>query len=211
MKIDVLNTDGSSTGRSVDLPDAIFAIEPNEHAIYLAVKQYQAHQRQGTHKSKERGEIKGSTRKIKRQKGTGTARAGSIKNPLFRGGGRIFGPRPRNYTIKLNKKVKRLARASALAQKVANDGIRVVEDFTLESPQTKALAGIVNNLSEGGKTILVTPEHDQNLHLSGRNLPKSKIVIASNLNTYSIMNCQKLIITESAVEKIAQTLKTESK
>ena len=156
MKLDILSTDGTSTGRSIDLPENIFGIEPNEHALYLAVKQYNAHQRQGTHKTKERGEIAGSTRKIKRQKGTGTARSGSIKSPIFRGGGRIFGPRPRNYEIKLNKKVKRLARASALAQKMAQGSIKVMEDFTLETPKTATLAGIIDTISGGeNKNLLV--------------------------------------------------------
>ena len=212
MKLDVLTTDGASTGRSIDLPDNIFGIEPNEHALYLAIKQYNAHQRQGTHKTKERGEIKGSTRKIKRQKGTGTARAGSIKNPIFRGGGRIFGPRPRNYTIKLNKKVKRLARASALAQKMSQGAIKVMEDFTLESPKTSALAGIINTVAgDTNKNLLVTSDYDQNLYLSGRNLAKSRVIRATDLNTFSILNCKNLILTESSVEKIASSFTSESK
>jgi large subunit ribosomal protein L4 len=211
MKLDILNTDGQSTGRSIDLPEEIFGITPNEHALYLAVKQFNAHQRQGTHKSKERGEIAGSTKKIKKQKGTGTARAGSIKSPIFRGGGRIFGPRPRNYVIKLNKKVKRLARASALAQKHTQGSIKVVEDFTMEAPQTSALAGILNAISGNkGKNILVTSDYDKNVYLSGRNLPKSSVVRASDLNTFSILNCQSLILTESSIGKIASTFTTES-
>ena len=212
MKIDIINTEGKATGRSIELPKEIFGIKPNEHALYLAVKQYNAHQRQGTHKAKERGEIAGSTKKIKRQKGTGTARAGSIKSPIFRGGGRIFGPRPRNYVVKLNKKVKRLARASALAQKFSQGSIKVMEDFTLEAPQTSALAGIINNVSGGTtKNILVTSDYDKNVYLSGRNLAKSGVVRASDLNTFSILNCQSLILTESSVEKIASSFTTETK
>lgn len=211
MKIDIVNTEGATTGRSVELPDAIFGIEPNEHALYLAVKQFQAHQRQGTHKSKERGEIAGSTKKIKRQKGTGTARAGSIKSPVFRGGGRIFGPRPRKYVIKLNKKVKRLARASALAQKFSQGSIKVMEDFTMETPETSALAGILNNVSGGTKkNLLVTADYDKNVFLSGRNLAKVGVMPASDLNTFSILNCQSLILTESSIAKIASSLTSES-
>ena len=211
MKVDVLSTEGAATGRSVDLPDSIFGIEPNEHAIYLAVKQYGAHQRQGTHKAKERGEIAGSTKKIKRQKGTGTARAGSIKNPLFRGGGRIFGPRPRKYTVKLNKKVKRLARASALAQKAAAGHIKIVEDFTMDAPKTNALAGILSNITGGNKAVLVTGDYDKNIYLSGRNLPKSAVVVAEHLNTYSILNCQELVLTEGSIEKITSSFTSETK
>lgn len=211
MKIDILNTDGTSTGRSADLPDEIFGATPNEHALYLAVKQFNAAQRQGTHKAKERGEIKGSTKKIKRQKGTGTARAGSIKSPVFRGGGRIFGPRPRNYTIKLNKKVKRLARVSALSQKASDGTLKIVEDFTMEAPKTGALSTILSNLSGGAKrTLLVIGDHDNTLYLSSRNLPKAGVVSASNLNTFEILNCQNLILTESAIGKIASTFNTQS-
>ena len=156
MKVDVLNIEGKSTGRSIDLPSEIFGIEPNEHAVYLAVKQYNAAQRQGTHKAKERGEIKGSTKKIKRQKGTGTARAGSIKNPLFKGGGRVFGPRPRSYDIKLNKKVKTLARASALSFKANNGSIKVIEDFTFNEPRTKEYLKVMNGLELADKkSVLV--------------------------------------------------------
>jgi len=211
MKIDILNTDGQSTGRSADLPDEIFGATPNEHVLYLAVKQFNAAQRQGTHKAKERGEIAGSTRKIKRQKGTGTARAGSIKSGVFRGGGRIFGPRPRNYSIKLNKKVKRIARVSALSQKLASGGIKVVEDFTMEAPKTGALSSILSNVSGGAnRNLLVTADHDNTLYLSSRNLPKSGVVTASNLNTFEILHCQNLILTESAIDKIASTFNTQS-
>jgi large subunit ribosomal protein L4 len=207
MKIDIINIEGKSTGRSIDLPDQVFGIEPNEHVMYLAVKQYNAHQRQGTHKAKERAEIAGSTRKIKRQKGTGTARAGSIKNPLFRGGGRVFGPRPRKYTIKLNKKVKRLARASALAQKLSQGQIKVMEDFTFDAPKTQALRDVMSNVAtQGKKTLLVTGEYDKNVYLSGRNIEKTEVMRAQDLNTYSILNCTDLILTESSVNKISSTL-----
>lgn len=206
MKIDILNTEGKSTGRSIDLPEGVFGVEPNEHTMYLAVKQYLAHQRQGTHKAKERGEIKGSTRKIKRQKGTGTARAGSIKSPIFRGGGRIFGPRPRKYTIDLNKKVNRLARKSALSQKLNNGQLKVVEDFTFDAPKTKAYKDIAVNLSETNKRLLVIGELDQNVYLSSRNLASDKVVTAAELNTYSILNCKDIILTESSISKLSEIL-----
>ncbi|MEL6635435.1 MAG: 50S ribosomal protein L4 [Bacteroidota bacterium] len=203
MKLEVYNIEGQQTGRQVNLPADIFEVEPNEHAVYLAVKQYLAHQRQGTHKSKERGEIAGSTRKIKRQKGTGTARAGSLKNPVFRGGGRIFGPRPRTYRIKLNKKVQRLARKSALSAKLSSGNIKVVEDFTFDTPKTKAYQGILQQLElSEGKTLLVTGELDQMVLLSSRNLPKATVTRAQDLNTYSVMVAKDLIISEGALEKI---------
>ena len=206
MKVDVLNIEGKSTGRKVDLPDDIFGIEPNEHAVYLAVKSYNAAQRQGTHKTKGRAEIKGSTRKIKKQKGTGTARAGSIKNPLFRGGGRVFGPEPRSYTIKLNKKVKRLARASALSHKAATGGIKVVEDFTLDSPKTQGFVNILNNMEVSGtKSLLILNDYDNNVYLSSRNIKKSGVVNAKDLNTYEILNSNTLLVSESAIEKIVAT------
>jgi len=203
MKADVYNIEGQKTGKSIDLPDAVFGIEPNEHAVYLAVKQYNAHQRQGTHKAKERGEITGSTRKIKKQKGTGTARAGSIKNPLFKGGGRVFGPRPRTYTIKLNKKVKSIAKASALAAKMSAGSVVVIEDFTFEAPKTSTYHTMLKSFeSDKVKTLLVTGEHDKNLYLSGRNCKKSEVAPASDLNVYQILNAQKLLISESAIAKI---------
>jgi len=205
MKVDIYNIEGGKTGKSIDLPDAIFGIEPNEHAVYLAVKQYNAHQRQGTHKAKERGEITGSTKKIKRQKGTGTARAGSIKNPLFKGGGRVFGPRPRTYTIKLNKKVKQLAKASALSSKAADGSLVVLEDFTFEAPKTSAFVNVLKSLeADAGKSLLVTSEHDQNIYLSSRNCKKAGVVCADSLNTYSILNANKLFISESAVAKLKE-------
>lgn len=206
MKLDVINKNGEKTGKSVDLPEDIFGIEPNEHVVYLAVKQYLANQRQGTHKSKERAEIAGSTRKIKRQKGTGTARAGSIKSPIFRGGGRIFGPRPRNYTQKLNKKVKRLARKSVLSDKLASNNIFVVEDFTFDAPKTKAYLEMLSNLGlDDKKSTLVIGNHDSNLYLSSRNIPNADVQSAANLNTYQVLNSNALILSESSLEVIKQT------
>ncbi len=207
MKLDVLNINGGKTGKSVDLPDEIFGIEPNEHVVYLSVKQYLANQRQGTHKSKERGEITGSTKKLKKQKGTGTARAGSIKSPIFRGGGRIFGPRPRNYTQKLNKKVKVLARKSALSSKIQKEGIVVVEDFGFDSPKTKAYINILNSLGlNDRKSLLVTKDYDSVLNLSIRNIPNADIQAAKDLNTYQILNANTLILSEGAVDVIKKTL-----
>ncbi len=205
MKLDVLNIQGSKTGKQVDLPEEIFGIEPNEHVVYLAVKRYLANQRQGTHKSKERGEIAGSTRKIKRQKGTGTARAGSIKSPIFRGGGRIFGPRPRTYDQKINKKVKTLARKSALSSKAKAEEIMVLEDFTFDSPSTREYINILNNLDlNGQKTLLVIGEGDQNVYLSSRNLQKTEVKTANDLCTYDILNAKRVIFSESAVNKIKE-------
>ena len=203
MKLDVYNIQGEKTGRKITLSDDIFGIEPNEHTIYLAVKQYMAHQRQGTHKTKERGEIRGSTRKIKRQKGTGTARAGSIKNPLFRGGGRVFGPKPRTYEQKLNKKVRRLARFSALSSKAADDKLMIIEDFTFDAPQTSEFVKILKNFSlDGVRSKLVTSDEDKALYLSARNLQKTGVVTAMNLNTYEVVKANTLLVTESAIEKI---------
>lgn len=209
MKVDVLGINGKAAGKSVDLPDDVFGIEPNEHVLYLAVKQYLAHQRQGTHKSKERGEIAGSTKKIKKQKGTGTARAGSIKSPIFRGGGRIFGPRPRTYKVDLNKKVKRLARKSALSLKAANGGIKVIEDFTFDAPKTKEFNKVLSNLELEGRTLMVIGDYDKNLLLSSRNLARTGVVVASDLNTYQIMKAKTLIVAESAIGKIAETFGTK--
>ncbi len=205
MKLEVLNIQGEKTGRSVNLPEEIFGIEPNEHAIYLAVKHYLANQRQGTHKSKERSEIAGSTRKLKRQKGTGTARAGDIKNPVFRGGGRIFGPRPRTYASRLNKKVKRLARNSALSSKAADGSLFVVEDFSFEAPRTKSYLEILNNLQVADKkSLLVTSDLENEVLLSSRNLKKAKVMRYSELNTYEILYAGALLISEGAVEKIKE-------
>lgn len=207
MKLDVINIEGSSTGKSVDLPSEVFGIEPIEHVMYLDVKLYLANQRQGTHKAKERGEIAGSTRKIKRQKGTGTARAGSLKNPLFRSGGRVFGPKPRNYGFKLNRKVRSLARKSALSQKAAANGIRVVEDFTLDAPSTKQLNSILDAVkAEKGRCVLVVSDYDKNLYLSGRNLAKAEVVNARDLNTYKILNNKNLLLSESAVNTLKEIL-----
>ena len=203
MKLDIVNIEGQKTGKKVDLPDDIFGIEPNEHAVYLAVKQYNANQRQGTHASKPRNAVKGSTRKIKRQKGTGTARAGDIKNPLFRGGGRIFGPEPRDYSFKLNQKVKGLARKSALSGKASAGQIVVVEDFTFETPKTKQYLNILNNLNlSDQKTLLVTGDHDHTVVLASRNIKKASVTRAQDLNTFSVLNANTLILSESSVEKI---------
>ncbi|MFC2079990.1 50S ribosomal protein L4 [Bacteroidota bacterium] len=201
MELEVLDIKGKGTGKKLKLDKDVFGIDPNDHAIYLDVKQYLAHQRQGTHKSKERAEIKGSTKKIKRQKGTGTARAGSIKNPIFRGGGRAFGPRPRTYSIKLNKKVKDLARKSALSYKVKNNQIMVVQDFTIEQPKTKEFADIRKNLKiDDKKSVIVLNEGNKNVYLSSRNLKNSKVVSVSDLNTYDIMNASALVFVESSLD-----------
>jgi large subunit ribosomal protein L4 len=207
MELAVLNTAGKETGRKVELMDEIFSIQPNDHAIYLEVKQHLANNRQGTHKAKERNEIAGSTRKIKRQKGTGGARAGSIKNPLFTGGGRIFGPRPRDYNFKLNKKVKSLARKSALTYKARNNEIMILEDFTLEAPKTKDYISILNNLKiEGKKTLVVLNEPNKNIYLSSRNLTGTRVVIVSELTTYDILNSTSLVFVESSLDKIQKSL-----
>lgn len=203
MKIPVFNIEGKDTGKKVDLKDSIFGIEPNDHAIYLDVKHYKANTRQGTHKSKERAEIVGSTRKIKRQKGTGTARAGSIKNPLFRGGGRVFGPQPKDYNFKLNKKVKLLARKSALTYKAKSNSIMVLEDFSLEAPKTREFIGLRKNLKiDGKKSLLVLEKYDRNIALASRNIQESKIILANNLNTYDIMNAGVLIFMESSLNNL---------
>jgi len=205
MELNIVNIKGEETGRKIELSDSIFAIEPNDHAIYLDVKQYLANNRQGTHKAKERSEIAGSTRKIKKQKGTGTARAGSIKSPIFRGGGRVFGPRPRDYYFKLNKKVKQLARLSALAYKAKNNEIKVVEDFSFDAPKTKAFDEIRRNLNVDDKrSLLVLKEADRNIYLSARNIQRAEVAVASGLNTYSIMKAQYLLLTESSVEQIGK-------
>jgi large subunit ribosomal protein L4 len=203
MKIPVFNIEGKETGKKADLKDSIFGIEPNDHAIYLDVKHYMSNNRQGTHKTKERAEITGSTRKIKRQKGTGTARAGSIKNPLFRGGGKIFGPRPKDYNFKLNKKVKQLARKSALTYKAKSNSIIVLEDFSMEAPKTREFVDIRKNLKiEGKKSLLVLHEHNLNIALASRNIQDSKIVLVNNLNTYDIMNSGVLVFMESSLGEL---------
>ena len=207
MEVAVINIDGKETGRKVNLNEAIFGIEPNDHAIYLDTKQYMAGQRQGTHKTKERAEVMGSTRKLKRQKGTGTARFGSIKNPQFRGGGRVFGPRPRFYGFKLNKKVKELARKSALTYKARENKIIVLEDFSLDVPKTSKMAGISANLSlPNKKSVIVLPEQNNNIYLSSRNLQGVEVITVSDLNTYTIMKASTLVLTESVVDVLQSTL-----
>jgi large subunit ribosomal protein L4 len=207
MELEVLDLNGKSTGRKVSLSDAVFGIEPNEHAIYLDVKQYLAHQRQGTHKAKERAEIAGSTRKIKKQKGTGTARAGSIKSPVFRGGGRIFGPRPRSYEQKLNKNVKRLARKSALSIKSQGQALHIIEDFQFDSPKTKSFIGLLESLGiQDKKSLFVLADANKNVYLSSRNLEQSKVVTTSDLNTYNIMNASNIVVSEAAVAIIEESL-----
>ena len=207
MKVAVLDINGKDTGRKVDLSNKVFAIEPNNHAVYLDVKQYLANQRQGTHKAKERAEIVGSTRKIKKQKGTGTARAGSIKSGVFKGGGRIFGPRPRNYGFKLNKNVKRLARKSALTIKAQEKAIVVLEDFDFESPKTKEFTAVLKALSlESKKSLFVLGTPNNNVYLSSRNLKGSEVVTNSELSTYKILNANQLVLLESAIEGIESNL-----
>jgi len=206
MKLSVLNIAGEDTGKKVDLKKDVFEIEPNDHAIYLDVKQYLANNRQGTSKTKERADITGSTRKIKRQKGTGTARAGSIKSPIFRGGGRTFGPRPRDYGFKLNRKVKQLARKSALTYKAKDKGIMVVEDFSLEVPKTKEFYDIHKSLNVNDKkSLLVLSEPNKNIYLSSRNLEDSKVITVSELNTYDIMNASVVIFVESSLDVLQKS------
>ena len=208
MELSILNMAGQETGKKIALNDAIFAIEPNDHAIYLDVKQYLANQRQGTHKSKERSEVSGSTRKLIRQKGGGGARRGDINSPVLVGGGRVFGPKPRDYGFKLNKKVKSLARKSALSYKAKNNEILVVEDFTMEAPKTKEFITITKNLKVADKKLLlVLPEKNNLVYLSARNLEKAKVVTASELNTYSILNNVSLVLTENSVAVIEKNFK----
>ena len=206
MELSILNKDGKA-GKKVKLSDAIYGIEPNDHAIYLDVKQHLANKRQGTSKSKERAEITGSTKKIKKQKGTGTARAGSIKSPLFRGGGTVFGPRPRNYSFKLNRKLKKLARCSAFSYKVKEGALQIVEDLAMDTPKTKDFVQILSNLkSNDKKTLLVVSESNKNIYLSSRNLKGAKVVTASDINTYDLMNSKSVLISEGALEKIETIL-----
>jgi len=208
MKVDVYNSKGSKTDKSVTLNKAVFGIEPNDHAIYLDVKRFQAAQRQGTHDTLHRGLVSGSTRKIKKQKGTGTARAGSIKNPLFRGGGTIFGPEPRDYTQKLNHKVKQLARRSALSYKAKEKAIVVVEGLKMDAPKTKDFAGLMKGLElADNKTLMVLPTPDNNVYKSSRNLAKHRVMVASDLSTYDIMNCNTLIFVDDAHKVIEGMLK----
>ncbi|WP_286032077.1 50S ribosomal protein L4 [Phocaeicola coprophilus] len=207
MEVNVLNIKGEETGRKVTLNESIFGITPNDHAIYLDVKQYMASQRQGTHKSKERSEISGSTRKLGRQKGGGGARRGDINSPLLVGGARVFGPKPRDYWFKLNKKVKALARKSALSYKAQANNIVVVEDFTFEAPRTKDFVNVVNNLKVSGKKLLmVLSGADKNVYLSARNLERTNVMVASALNTYKVLDAETLVVTESALKAIEETL-----
>lgn len=207
MKLAVVDITGKETGRKADLSDAVFAIEPNNHAVYLDVKQYLANQRQGTHKAKERAEITGSTRKIKKQKGTGTARAGSIKSGVFRGGGRMFGPRPRNYSFKLNKGLKRLARRSALTMKANDKAITVVENFDFEAPKTKDFVNVLKALGlENKKSLIVLGESNNNVYLSSRNLKTSEVVTSSELSTYKILNANNVVLLEGSLEGIESNL-----
>ena len=207
MEVKVLDINGKETGRKVKLSDSVFAIEPNNHAVYLDVKQYLANQRQGTHKAKERAEVAGSTRKIKKQKGTGTARAGSAKNPLFKGGGTVFGPRPRSYSFKLNKSLKRLARKSAFSIKAKESNIVVVEDFNFETPNTKNFINVLKALGlENKKSLFVLGESNKNVYLSSRNLKASSVVINSELSTYEILNANNLVLLEGSLEGIEENL-----
>ncbi len=207
MKVDILSIDGSPSGRSIDLPDEIFGITPNEHVVYLTVKQYLANQRQGTNKTKGRSEVAGSTRKLHKQKGTGGSRKGDIKNPLYHGGGRVFGPEPRDYIMRLNKKVKVLARKSALSSKVADGSLVVIQDFTFDKPRTKDYMNILEGFGVTGKrSLIVIPQHDPNVFLSSRNIKKADCTTASDIHTYQVLNAGKIILSESAVKVISEQL-----
>jgi len=207
MEVKVLNSTGKETGRSITLSDSVFGIEPNNHAVYLDVKQYLANQRQGTHKAKERAEVAGSTRKIKKQKGTGTARAGSAKNPLFKGGGTVFGPRPRSYSFKLNKSLKRLARKSAFSIKAKESNIIVLEDFQFDTPNTKNFINVLKALGlENKKSLFVLGDSNKNVYLSSRNLKASNVVSSSELSTYAILNANNLVLLEGSLEGIEENL-----
>ncbi|MEY4835078.1 50S ribosomal protein L4 [Flavobacterium sp.] len=207
MEVKVLDINGKETGRKVNLDDTVFAIEPNKHAVYLDVKQYLANQRQGTHKAKERAEVAGSTRKIKKQKGTGTARAGSKKSPLFKGGGTVFGPRPRSYSFKLNKNLKRLARKSAFSLKALESNILVVEDFTFDTPNTKKFINVLSSLGlENKKSLFILGDTNKNVYLSSRNLKTTSVVTSSELSTYAILNAKSLVLLEGSIEAIEANL-----
>lgn len=207
MKLEVYNKQGQATGRQIELPENIFGVEPNEHVIYLAVKQYLANRRSGTHKTLEKSELSGSTRKLHKQKGTGGSRKGSIKNPLFKGGARIFGPRPRNYSFKLNKKVKELAKISALSAKVASNAIKVVEDFSLETPKTKEYINFLKGFGlENKKSLFIMPELNDNIYLSSRNIQGAKLAEVNNLNTYEIMNNSMILLSEKSIEALSNQL-----
>ena len=207
MEVKVIDINGKETGRKVNLDDTVFAIEPNKHAVYLDVKQYLANQRQGTHKAKERAEVAGSTRKIKKQKGTGTARAGSKKSPLFKGGGTVFGPRPRSYSFKLNKNLKRLARKSAFSLKALESNILVVEDFTFDTPNTKKFINVLSSLGlENKKSLFILGDTNKNVYLSSRNLKTTSVVTSSELSTYAILNAKSLVLLEGSIEAIEANL-----
>jgi len=207
MEVTITDKNGKATGKKIKLNDEVFAIEPNDHAIYLDVKQYLAAQRQGTHKATERADIHRTTKKLKRQKGTGGARAGSMKSPLFKGGGRVFGPRPRDYSLKLNKKLKKLARKSALTYKAKDNNIIILSDFQMETPKTKGFAEILNNLKVNDKkTLFVLAESNKNIYLSSRNLSLSKVVTVSELTTYDILNASNIVLAEGSVKAIEETL-----
>jgi large subunit ribosomal protein L4 len=207
MELAIYNINGSKTAKTINLNENIFGIEPNDHAIYLDVKQYLANQRQGTHASKQRNEVKGSTRKLRRQKGTGGARIGDIKSPVLRGGGRAFGLKPRDYSFKLNKKVKILARQSALSYKLKDNNVLILEDFSFDSPKTKQYLEILKSFNLlDKKSLLVLPESDKNIVLSSRNIPKAKVAIASDINTYEILNAKHLVFVESALKEVENTL-----
>ena len=208
MELVVFNTSGKETGRKVTLDEAIFGIEPNKHAVYLEVKQYLAAQRQGTHKSKERSEIAGSTKKLKKQKGSGSARYGDIKSPVFRGGGRIFGPKPRDYRFKLNKSLKRLAKKSVLSQKLRDNSIKVLEAFNFDAPKTKEFINLNNALGfECKKSLYILPESNKNVYLSSRNLPKTKVLTYNEISSYDLIHAGEIVFLEGAIEKFQENLK----
>ncbi|MNK38224.1 50S ribosomal protein L4 [compost metagenome] len=208
MELVVLNTSGKETGRKVTLDETVFGIEPNQHAVYLEVKQYLAAQRQGTHKSKERSEITGSTRKLKKQKGSGSARYGDIKSPTFKGGGRVFGPKPRDYRFKLNKSLKRLAKKSVLSQKLKDNSVRVLENFSFDAPKTKEFITLLDALTlTGKKSLFVLPESNKNVYLSSRNLPKTRVLTYNEISSYDLINAGEIIFLEDAVEKFQENLK----
>ena len=208
MELVVLNTSGKETGRKVTLDETVFGIEPNQHAVYLEVKQYLAAQRQGTHKSKERSEIAGSTKKLKKQKGSGSARYGDIKSPVFRGGGRIFGPKPRDYRFKLNKSLKRLAKKSVLSQKLRDNSIKVLEAFNFDAPKTKEFINLNNALGfEGKKSLYILPESNKNVYLSSRNLPKTKVLTYNEISSYDLIHAGEIVFLEGAIEKFQENLK----
>ncbi len=208
MELVIFNTSGKETGKKVTLDESVFGIEPNQHAVYLEVKQYLAAQRQGTHKAKERSEITASTKKLKKQKGSGSARYGDIKSPVFKGGGRVFGPKPRDYRFKLNKALKRLAKKSVLSQKLKDNSIKVLESFSFDTPKTKEFININNALGfEGKKSLYILPEANKNVYLSSRNLPKTKVLTYNEISSYDLINAGEIVFIEGAVEKFTENLK----